>query len=555
MRNPSTKEPFDFLNIDKNMTVYHIFTKSSEETPNNKFLGHRPYNRKTKTFMPYVFQTYSQVAERATNFGAGIIYLRFIIFQRFCMCPETSFEVLKRNWPVAIYSLNRPEWTIADKGLNTQSLYSVALYDTLGSDSMEYILNHCEAPIVVCSLDKVPKILSNIHNLKYLQAIVCMDRLHPRDDDEYGLPYPFNVSSVNVLLQWAKSKNVILFDMYQIEKMGLENPIEHHPPKPSDIYTIMYTSGTTGNPKGAVTTHSNYAYAADISSKFGSKHRNTPSIVSFLPLAHAYGRTRENTITLQNGFIGYYCGDITKILEDTRQLQPTSFTGVPRLLTRFYDAISASTINSPNPIIRKVSQMGAKIKIANLHSKKIYDNYLFDLLIFNKTKAILSSKLENISTGTAPVEPYVTDFLRVSLKAVISEGYAMTETASVGSRQPEGDFSNGNVGTPGQMVEFRLRDVPEMQYLSSDSPCPRGELLMRSPTVFSGYLKNVEATEETLIEDRWLASGDIAQFNEDGSVSIIDRKKSLFKLSQGEYISPEKVEVVITQDPLVMQAF
>ncbi|OLY79175.1 Long chain acyl-CoA synthetase 7, peroxisomal [Smittium mucronatum] len=523
----------------------------SYAVPNSEGSGlsrHRPINAETGQFEAYVFETYKEVAERATRLGSGIIELRK-------MTNKKGGDLMERNWPVAIYSINRPEWTICDKALNTQSLYSVALYDTLGASSMSYILNHCEAPIVVCSIDKVAKILTSIDELTHLEAIISLDSLV--DSKTRRVRAPFNEESCRILVNWAKSKNIVLVDIFDTEEMGLMNPKKHNPPRPSDIYTIMYTSGTTGNPKGAVTTHGNYAYAAHISAKYSKDQSksNIPSIVSFLPLAHAYGRTRENTITLQGGFIGYYCGDVTKILEDTRALQPTSFTGVPRLLTRFYDLISSKTIHSSNLVIKTVSQMGANAKIRNLKESGTLDHSVYDPLIFNRTKALLSSNLENISTGTAPVEPYVTDFLRISLKTLITEGYAMTETASVGTRQMDDDLSNGTVGVPGKSVELRLRSVPDMDYLVSDNPSPRGELLIRSPTVFIGYLKNKQATDETLIGDGWLASGDIAKFNVDGSVSIIDRKKSLFKLSQGEYISPEKIEVVITQDPLIMQAF
>ncbi|OLY79044.1 Long-chain-fatty-acid-CoA ligase 5 [Smittium mucronatum] len=582
LRNPDSAHSLEIEGFDGVNTLYEIFARSNlftiivlffisficaellsylfslilavRNTPDSDYLGHRPYDPVSKTYLPYVFQTYSQISDRASNLAAGLIALRLSHSD-----PTSDTEksaILDRKWAVAIYSLNRPEWAITDKALPTQSLYSVALYDTLGHDSMEYILNHSEASIVVCSLDKIHKLLSQIDRLPHLKIIVSMDPLsYDSEKSSSFIPSPFNSRSTTILKEWAKSKNVGLYDFHEVEKVGADNHLTHHPPAPSDIYTILYTSGTTGVPKGAVTTHRNYASAAVVAAKRAVGDNTPNSMVSYLPLAHCYGRNSENSIILNSGSIGYYCGDITKILEDTRALQPTIFTGVPRLLTRFYDALSAKTINSSNPIVRSLAQLATSQKINNMHAGLGLEHFLWDRIFFNKTQAVISKNLKFISTGSAPIESNVLNFLRVSLKSIIRDGYGMTETSAIVLAQTMTDFTAGNSGIPFEGMEVRLRDVPEMNYLTSDSPCMRGELLVRGPTIFSCYYKDPVKTEEAFVDGNWLATGDIARINEDGTISIIDRKKSIFKLSQGEYVAPEKVENIITRNPFVLQCF
>ncbi|OLY80138.1 Fatty acyl-CoA synthetase A [Smittium mucronatum] len=526
------------------------------DAPNDKYLGYRPFDEASGTFGPYVFQTYSQIHKRATNLGAGIINLRLKHARD--KSEENIQKILARKWPVCMYAINRLEWTLTDRALPTQSLYSVALYDTLGPQSSEYILNHSEASIVVCSFDKIHKLLLNIDNYPHVRVIISMDPLKNEQKSEESpaafIPSPFNTRTANILLEWAQSKNIALYDIRQVEKIGFENPIPHHPPSPDDTYTMLYTSGTTGNPKGAVTTHMNYSAAATVVLTGRGKFKNKMSCVSFMPLAHTSGRNAENMITRNKGFIGYYCGDITKILEDNRALQPSMLTGVPRLLNRFYDLIASKTINDPG-LLGIIARQGAKSKIENLLATGTYDHPVYDRLVFDTTKAIISKNLEYAPTGSAPIEAHVLNFLRISLKAKMIDLYGMTETSSVALGQNSTDLSVNSSGIPADGMEVRLRDVPDMEYLVTDLPCPRGEVLLRGPTIFKEYFKDEKKTRETFTPDGWLATGDIGRINSDGTVSIIDRKKSLFKLSQGEYVSPEKVEITITKNPFIMQAF
>ncbi|PVU94756.1 hypothetical protein BB561_002287 [Smittium simulii] len=541
------------MSISKNYKVYTVpdSAENGYTCANEDYLGYRPYNPKTKKFGDYVFQSYGQIYQRASNFGSGLIK----ICEKIATNENKNVDfVFARNWPVAIYSINRVEWTVVDRALTTQSLYSVALYDTLGESSAEYILNHSEARVIVCSIDKIDKILKISDKLKHVKVIISMDDLNSDGIQKYPFYSHLTLSSIEVLKNWAKSKNILLTDVTTVEKIGATNKIPDFPPKSSDIYTILYTSGTTGNPKGVVSSHQNYTAAALTCYMKRGKLTKKASIVSYLPLAHCYDRNVENYILLFNGYIGYFSGDVERLLEDTNLLNPTIFTGVPRLLQRFYLTLSSKTIDAPGRL-GDLSKRAFKEKLQNLLDGKGFEHSIWDPLIFNKTKAFLSKNVEVIITGSAPLEPHVNNFLRVALISVVADGYGSTETAAVATSQTSDDPSSGNSGVPYVGMEIRLKDVPNMGYLSSDKPNSRGEIMIRGPTVFKSYFKEPEKTNEVLSKDGWFATGDIGSFNQDGSLSVIDRKKSIFKLSQGEYVAPEKIENTLSKNNLVLQSF
>ncbi|PVU98545.1 hypothetical protein BB559_001510 [Furculomyces boomerangus] len=556
-KNLDNKDSLEFGVTDKVYTLYDMFERAVREVPNDNYLGYRPYDPVNKTFLPYVFQTYDQVKKRADNFGSGI--MKIAIEQAKTQGQDELKRVLDRNWAVGIYSINRMEWNITDRALSTQSLFSAGLYDTLGESSMEYILNNSEAFVVVCSLDKVHKILINIEKLPNLKAIVSMDSLETVNSGSTQqasyLPPPYNTKSVDILKQWASSKNVRLYDFETVEKIGSIDRIPHHPPKPNDTFTLLYTSGTTGNPKAAILTHENFSISAVYLSLLRKeKKKNRASMVSFLPLAHVYCRNHETLVLYEKGQIGYPCGDIAKVFDDTRVFKPSIFTGVPRLFSRLYSIFSEKTINGPG-LLGIVSRKAVSDKINNLKNKKGVHHFFWDKILFNKTRAFVSENLEELKTSSAPTEDKVCDFLIVTLQTKIINVYGMTETigAGISCSRDETDIEKSLIPFLG--TEVRLRDVPEMKYLTTDTPNPRGEILMKSPSTFGGYFKDKEKTDETLVDTYWIATGDIGMINENGTISIIDRKKSLFKLSQGEYISPEKVENVLNTHPLILQSF
>ncbi|PVU94924.1 hypothetical protein BB561_002184 [Smittium simulii] len=518
-------------------TIYDIFWRG------------KPYNPETSSFLSYKFYTYKESAEIVTNFASGLIHLTL----KLSKTEAEKNSVLQRQWPVALYSINRPEWNLTDRACSTQSLISVALYDTLGHDSMTYILNHCKAPVIVCTVDKISRILLNIQKLPNVKIIISIDSLSEPSGPRSGPPN-LNIRAIDILKQWAEHYNVTLVDFDQVKEYGKQHKIDHHPPKPSDIYTMLYTSGTTGNPKGVMSTHENYAHAARYSSLGKLDKNNTPVILSYLPLAHCYGRNVENYNTLLFGSIGYYSGDISRILEDSRDLQPTSFPGIPRLLNRFYDVLRAQTIDAPG-LTGVLYRAAIKEKLEILEKTGNPRHEFWDATLFERTRGFISKRLTVAGSGSASIEPQVLNFLRVVFCIDLVEGFGMTETSAIGSKQEPGDGTSGNIGVPLAGVEICLRDIPEMSYFTSDLPCPRGELLIRSKSVFSGYYNEPEKTAEAFLEDRWFASGDVARINLDGTISIIDRKKSIFKLAQGEYVAPERLENTLQKFPLVSQSF
>ena len=193
-------------------------------------------------------------------------------------------------------------------------------------------------------------------------------------------------------------------------------------------------------------------------------------------------------------------------------------------------------------------------KLHHLKDSASYTHSLWDSLVFNKMRALLGGRVQSMVTGSAPISADVLSFLKCCFACPIHEGYGQTESCAASSVTSAYDAEAGHVGGPLACVRMRLRDIPEMEYYSTDEN-PRGEICFQGNSIFHGYYKNPERTREALTDDGWLYSGDVGMIMPNGSVKIIDRAKNIFKLSQGEYIAPEKLENVYIQSPLIQQVF
>lgn len=198
-------------------------------------------------------------------------------------------------------------------------------------------------------------------------------------------------------------------------------------------------------------------------------------------------------------------------------------------------------------------------KLANLEKSGSVTHSVYDRLVFNKFRDVVGGRVTKMVTGSAPISKDVLNFLKIAFCCPIYEGYGQTETAAAATITCYGDPETGHVGGPVSSIEIKLVDVPEMNYTSKDvvngKPHPRGEICFRGNNVFVGYYNAPEKNAEAFDEDGWLHSGDIGMIYPNGAVKIIDRKKNIFKLAQGEYIAPEKLENVFNKSPIAMQTF
>jgi long-chain acyl-CoA synthetase len=273
-----------------------------------------------------------------------------------------------------------------------------------------------------------------------------------------------------------------------------------------------------------------------------------------LPLAHIFETIVMNLCLYGAAAIGFYQGDTLKIVEDLQALRPTVFVSVPRLYNRIYDKVVGGA-KAKGGIAALLFEKALATKIHNLHETGALTHGFWDRLVFSKVTAQLGlDRCRIMITGSAPIAPKVKDFMRVACGARIIEGYGLTETAAAATISHPDDASNGHVGIPTICSEIKLVDVPEMDYRSTNAP-PTGEVCVRGPNVFQGYYKDKAKTDEAFDGSGWFHTGDIGRWNADGTLSIIDRKKNIFKLAQGEYVAAEKIENVMARCALVGSCF
>ncbi|KAJ6883499.1 hypothetical protein NC652_030666 [Populus alba x Populus x berolinensis] len=444
------------------------------------------------------------------------------------------FHGLQKGACIGLYFINRPEWLIVDHACTAYSYISVPLYDTLGPDAVKFVVNHADVQAIFCVPETLNTLLSFISEIPSVRLIVVVGGV-----DEHLPSLPL-------------ASGVKLRSYTKLFSEGCSSLQPFIPPKPEDVATICYTSGTTGTPKGVVLTHNNL-----ISSVAGFcmaiKFNPADIYISYLPLAHIYERSNQIMSVYYGVAVGFYQGDNLKLLDDLSALRPTVFCSVPRLYNRIYDGI-INAVKSSGVLKERLFRAAYNSKKQALMSGR-NPSPMWDRLVFNKIKEKLGGRVRFMGSGASPLSPDVMDFLRVCFGCQVLEGYGMTETSCVISSVDQGDNLSGHVGSPNPACEIKLVDVPEMNYTSEDQPHPRGEICVRGPTIFQGYYKAEVQMREVIDDDGWLHTGDIGLWLPGGRLKIIDRKKNIFKLAQGEYIAPEKVENVYTKCRFVSQCF
>ncbi|ETI45168.1 hypothetical protein F443_10149 [Phytophthora nicotianae P1569] len=540
---PNPDDPYVGLTRPEEPSLYHSFIRTVQSKGSLPCLGIQPFVNGVAH--PYTWLTYEQVSNRITHIGAGMMHLDLL--------PRIGGDNGDRM--LAIYMKNSIDWVLVEHAAYAYSAIVVALYDTLGPDSTQFILNQTEIATIVCTAAELPKLTQVCPKCPNLKNVLISGGC--TGDAQFEAECKAREAGLNVL------------HLEVVETEGQKHPVEMELPNGDDVATIMYTSGTTGEPKGAMLTHAAILCGCTAVKDFvtaGGHAFTTQSVyLSYLPLAHILERTAFVHSFSVGSRVGFSQNNPLKLVDDIRALRPTVFITVPRLLNRIYDSITAKMLNGKKSLAFLFTT-GVRTKLRRLRRYGITYHAFWDRLLFRKVRAGLGlDRCEFIISGSAPLAPEVLDFCRIALLATVVEGYGQTETCGGVTASPFEDLSTGFVGTPNTAAEIRLESVPDMGYLVTDRthgegaaavPCiGRGEICVRGPLLFKGYYKQPDKTAEAVDADGWLHTGDIGLWSPLGQLRIIDRKKNIFKLSQGEYVAPEKIENVLVTCPSIAQVF
>ena len=525
--------------------------------PNSNFLGTREYFPKEKKYGKYIWKSWSEIYNISKYFLYGIT--------KYNLCPEISVndETLGGETKMkfmGIYSRNREEWLVGSFGCQMDSIAIVTLYDTLGINSIEYILNETELTTIIAETKTFEKIIDIKKNNKFgkVENIISL-KCNDEDPNLEG-----NIKELESLgLKIIPYETIIDEGKKCIDEQNQEILNKtYKKSKPDSVFLICYTSGTIDNPKGAMVTQHSLVLATNVMYTIGYHLSGVDRILSFLPLAHIMEQLIFSVCLVFGTQTGFSSGSLQRLLEDIQYLKPTYFCAVPRVYEKIYSLIMEN-INKKGTIIKKLFEVGLDIKVNNYEKYGKLDHAFYDLIFFNKIKNLMGGELQWMLSGGAPLQREILQRLKVMVGCPLVNGYGQTENAGSALLNSIYDTACGTTGGIQNTTELKLIDLPEYGYYSIDvnpitgNPEPRGEICFRGDTVFKGYFKNPEETKKILEKDGWLHSGDVGMIltNSGNSLKIIDRVKSLFKLSQGEYVAPDKIQTILVNSKYINQMF
>ena len=431
---------------------------------------------------------------------------------------------------IAIMSNNSPKWAMCDYGIMCSSMTVVTIYPTLIDKQVEFIINDSQSRVIFVEnksqLDKVLGIRSQCSSLEYI--VVMDDSLDKEDDNQ-----------INMSTLFDKGNNFSRSCEYTFKDM-ISNT------KGEDILTIIYTSGTTGVPKGVTLTHSNLLSNVNATLQV-AEFTDNETFLSFLPLSHVLERMGGHYTAFSIGARIYYAENIEKVPDNLAETNPTIVVCVPRLFEKMYSKIMDGLKTASK--VKKTLFFWALLVGKEYSSKFIRQKHIpFSLklkhklankLIYSKVKARLGGKIKFFVSGGAPLSKEIAEFFS-SVDITILEGYGLTETSPVLTvNSPPHNIKFGTTGKPLHNVQIKI---------ASD-----GEILAKGPNIMQGYYNNEDATKKVFDENGWFMTGDIGIIDDEGYLSITDRKKSLIVTSGGKNVAPAPLEESISNSLYVEQ--
>uniref|UniRef100_A0A8C7X5J9 long-chain-fatty-acid--CoA ligase n=1 Tax=Oryzias sinensis TaxID=183150 RepID=A0A8C7X5J9_9TELE len=441
---------------------------------------------------------------------------------------------------IAIFCETRAEWLVAAQACFMYNFPLVTLYATLGLKAIAHGLNETEVTHIITSKDllqsRLKAILCDVPRLQYIIVV-----------DQKPTSWP-NIP-----------KSIKVYNMDAVKEMGSKPENSDVPfadrrhPQPSDIAVIMYTSGSTGIPKGVMISHSNLIAGITGMAERIPNLNETDTYIGYLPLAHVLELSAE-LVSISHGCrIGYssphtLADQSTKIKKgskgDASVLKPTLMASVPEIMDRIYKNVMTK-VEEMSKFQKTLFALAYNYKMEQI--SKGYSTPLCDSLVFKRVRSLLGGNTRVLLSGGAPLSAATQRFMNVCMCCPVGQGYGLTETCGAGTISEEKtDF---RTFIP---LKFGTTTLDE---LATDKPNPRGEILIGGPNVAMGYYKYEGKNQGDFFVDangqRWFCTGDIGEFHPDGCLKIIDRKKDLVKLQAGEYVSLGKVEAVLKNCPLI----
>jgi long-chain acyl-CoA synthetase len=457
--------------------------------------------------------TWSRAGDEATAVAAGLLSLGVV-----------------KGQTVNILSGNRPEWHLADWGSMLAGAVPVPIYATNSPDQVAYIVGHSEASIVfVENADQLRKLQKVVDRLPRLARIVLISGV-PDEIDERIVTWSDLAAAGRALLDSDPG----------VVELRARNVCAE------DLATIVYTSGTTGLPKGSMITHANAAWTLNAVSRAVGLSDQGERTVSYLPLAHIFERLVSDWGSIYYGMDVWFAESIEKLAENLREIRPTFMIGVPRVFEKFYTKVNeAIAVHPKRHLIERAVEAGRKVAAFQQDGRAIplglrAAHGLMDRLVLRKLRRQMGlDQAHLVVSGAAPINPAIIWFIR-SLGVNLVEGYGQTEVTAPTSMTPPDRPRIGTVGPPLPGVDVKI---------AAD-----GEILVRGGNVFNGYLKDDAATRATFTDDGYLLTGDVGRFDEAGYLMITDRKKDLIITAGGKNIAPQVIEEQLKFSPLVSQA-
>jgi len=423
-------------------------------------------------------------------------------------------ESIKSGDRCLLVSENRPEWLISDLAIMLANGITVPAYTTYTENDYEYLINDCEPSVIIISNENIFKKLEKTINKKeFIKKIIIFDKINIQNNS-------LRVKNLNSLIN---------FELKENDKTINQNL------KRNDPACIIYTSGTSGNPKGVILSHggilNNCEGALELLKPL---IKEKPVFLTWLPLSHSY----EHTVQFVQIAVGakiYYAEKIEKLLDNISESRPTIMTAVPRFYQNLSNKIKINfdkQTGLKSKLIKKTISLGIKkISKINMSFSEKLINSILDILVRKKVKKQFGGRLKAFVSGGGPLDKDIGEFLN-AIGLPTLQGYGLTETSPVVSCNSIDNIKVDTVGLPFKGNKIKIADD--------------GEILVKGENVMLGYWKNPEATNKTII-DGWLHTGDIGEIDpENGYLKITDRKKDIIVTSGGDNISPAKIENMIT---------